>query len=131
MKRSSVADKKSTSLITNVVLEIGSTLVRGGMAGECVPRFVIPTPFLNSHNSELPGMSASTVRMNYLEGIRLIFLENLQIRSKDCNVLIIENMFEPTILRDQLFNVLLNEMQVQSVCFQPDLLMPIIATGTF
>ena len=67
--------------------------------------------------------------MNCLEGIRWIFLEYLQIRSKDCNVLIIENMFAPTMFRDQLFNVLLNEMQVQSVCFQPDLLMPIIATG--
>lgn len=130
MKRSSsISDKKSSSLFNNVVLEIGSTLVRGGIAGECVPRFIIPTPFFNMHNSQGDDLSHVSIKMNCLEGIRLIFLEHLQIRSKDCNVLIIENMFAPTFFRDQLFNVLLNEMQVQSVCFQPDMLMPILATG--
>lgn len=131
MKRSSsISDKKSSSLLSNVVLEIGSSLVRGGIAGECVPRFVIPTPFFTMHNSERKDLSRAAIKMNCLEGIRLIFLEYFQLRSKDCNVLVVENMFAPMIFRDILFNVLLNEMQVQSVCFQPDMLMPILATGT-
>jgi hypothetical protein len=129
MKRSAL-DKKSSSQLSTVVLEIGCTLVRGGIAGECAPRFIISTPFLNVYNSERETLSTVALKMNCLEGIRSIFLEYLQIRSKDCNVLIIENMFAPKMFRDQLFNVLLNEMQVQSVCFQPDMLMPILATGT-
>lgn len=126
MKRSSSIVDKKTSTISNVVLEIGSSYVRGGIAGECVPRFVIPTPFSSLHNNIL---TVAEVRMNCLEGARLIFLEYLQIRSKDCNLLVIENLASNSLFREQLFNVLLNEMQVQSVCFQPDMFMPIIATG--
>ena len=127
MRRSSVADKKASQSY-NVVLEIGSSVVRGGYGGECSPRFIMKSPFFSLYKIN-DNILQEEVRMNCLEGLRLIFLEYLQIRSKDCHVLIIENMFAPTVFRDQLFNALLNELQVLSVCFQPDMLMPIIATG--
>jgi actin-related protein len=129
-----VGDKKVA--VVHVVLEVGATHVRGGIAGECTPRFVIPTPF--HPTPSLPHLSTTTstgetameaMRMNCLEGLRVIFLDYLQIRAKDCSVLVVENMFAPVAFRDQLFNALLNEMQVQAVCFQPDMLMPILATG--
>jgi len=129
MKRSSITDKKAP-VQSHVVLEIGSTHVRGGFAGECVPRFVIPTPFRFTNKSALgEQLSTSEIRIICLEGLRMIFLEYLQIRSKDCSVLVIENMFAVAVFRDQLFNVLLNEMQIQAVCFQSDMLMPLLATG--
>ena len=129
-----MGDKKVA--VVHVVLEVGATHVRGGIAGECTPRFVIPTPFRPTPSLTHLSTTTSTgetameaMRMNCLEGLRVIFLDYLQIRAKDCSVLVVENMFAPVAFRDQLFNALLNEMQVQAVCFQPDMLMPILATG--
>lgn len=79
-------------------------------------------PFLSSAYS-----TRDELRSLCLETTRDLFIDHLQVKSKvtfihedfkcnnvsqDCNVLIIENMFASKLLREQLFTVLLQDMQV-------------------
>lgn len=45
-------------------------------------------------------------------------------------MLIVEHMFAPKLLREEIFHVLFQEMQVQMVSFQPDLMMACLASGS-
>jgi actin-related protein len=59
-----------------------------------------------------------------------IFYQLLHIKTKTYRILLIENYLTPAILRDAIYSVLLTDFQVHSVCFQPNLPMVAIATGS-
>jgi len=108
----------------SIVIEIGSSYIRGGFAGEHSPRFTIPTLFVGLENA-----STEAIRNQCTEALKILFLEYFQLRSKDCQVLVVENLFACSVLREQLFHVLLQDMQVQMVSFQPDMMMSMLSTG--
>lgn len=97
-----------------VVIEIGSALLRVGIAGEPVPRAVFPVsrfPGLQkcSNNSSIGSCRATQL---YTEFFHQLFIENLQIKSRDYRVLIIEKFFCPRLLRDCILTSLLRDLQV-------------------
>ena len=107
-----------------MVIEIGSRFVRVGFAGEMKPRFQEDTSIILPSHSSLSPLS-----VHLFEVFSSVFLDKLNVKPKECRVLIVENMFSSRMFRECLFKTLTLQLLVHSVCFQPDLLMPIIATG--
>ena len=97
-----------------VVIEIGSALLRVGIAGEPVPRAVFPVsrfPGLQKCSNHL-SVGSSRATQLYTEFFHQLFIENLQIKSRDYRVLIIEKFFCPRLVRDCILTSLLRDLQV-------------------
>lgn len=108
-----------------VVIELGSSLLRVGMAGEPIPRFIVPIclfPEMGkcARNTLGPGK----IRRLYAEFFQSIFIEYLQVKSRDCRVLIIEKLLSPRLQRNSLLTALLKDLQV--IDFPAFILMPIV-----
>lgn len=101
-----------SSLVSTVLLEFGSVFLRGGLAGESGPRFIVSAPRENSS------------RLSLFEFLSAIFNKYLPVKTKECRVLIIEKIFSHTRFRNDLLTVLLKDMQVLEVSIQPDLVLP-------
>jgi len=97
--------------MTTIVLEFGSVFLRGGVAGESGPRFIVPS---------IVGAS----RLLLFESLSALFLKYLPVKLKECRILVIEKIFSSTSFRNDLFTVLLRDMQVLEVSVQPDLVLP-------
>ena len=97
--------------MATIVLEFGSVFLRGGVAGESGPRFIVPS---------LVGAS----RLLLFESLSALFLKYLPLKLKECRVLVIEKIFSCTSFRNDLFTVLLRDMQFLEVSVQPDLVLP-------
>ena len=104
-----------------VVLEIGTVTCRGGLAGRHHPHFVIPTPV---------NLLVSPSRANYLEFLTKLFVHYLQLRPKDCQVVIVEKNSAVRLERALLQFVLLKDLQVNSLTMQIDMCMSLLASGS-
>jgi actin-related protein len=115
-----------------VVIELGSSLVRVGFAGEAIPRFIttidkFPT---FTEKAEYRGeLNIGKVRKLYTDFFHLLFLEYLQVKSRDYKILIVEKFYTPRIDRNCMVTSLLKDLQVISVSMQPDLLLPLLTAG--
>ena len=108
-----------------VVIELGSSLLRVGIAGESVPRYIVSMsvfPELRKCNDKTLG--AGRIRRLYAEFFQSIFNEYLQVKSRDCRVLIIEKLLSPRLQRNSLLTALLKDIQV--INFLASLLMSIV-----
>lgn len=97
-----------------VVIEIGTALLRVGIAGEPVPRAAFPVsrfPGLQKCSNNLSIGSCKATQL-YTEFFHQLFIENLQIKSRDYRVLIIEKFFCPRLVRDCILTSLLRDLQV-------------------
>jgi hypothetical protein len=123
-----------------VVIEVGSVLLRIGIAGEAHPRFIIPIQqFFSSTSSsdwavyqalqgrmtpDTASSSSSSQRVPTAADFRRklvvlfnrIFLDYLHVSSKECKVIIIEKLHTPTAIRDGLMTALLKDLQVIICC---------------
>lgn len=108
-----------------IVLEIGNAIIRGGFAGECTPRFVFPIfDEFKKYSSE-----SNMVYLYLLEIMTKVFVDFLQVKGKDCRIIIVEKLFETKIFRDSMLTILFRDFQVQAISMQPDAFMTIYATG--
>lgn len=91
----------------NLVLEFAEEFVRIGIAGESRPRF--------SLKSTLPVLSSGglPLRLHFGNLLREIFYDYLHVKPKLCQVLVLEPVFWPKIVRDSLFTTLINDFQVR------------------
>ena len=105
-----------------IVIECGSTL-RVGFSGELKPRYVTSSCFFSRWSQEKLFIRYLRARLD------LLFMEILQVEPKDQKILVVENALTPRAFREALFYSLTIDFNVQSVSFQTDLLMPLIATG--
>ena len=108
-------------MTTRVVLEIGSATIKGGIAGRHCPHFVVTTP------AGLAGTDGAPTRMAYLEVLQRLFVDHLQLRPKECQVVVVEKMSASRAHRAMLLAVLLRDMQVQAATMQIDLCLTILA----
>ena len=118
--------------MATVVLEIGSAWVRGGLAGEDFPRFVVPlgSACLTPKYSYSSLSKAEASRMRYLELVNTMFLEHLLVRPKDCRVVVVESVFNSKEERHALLEVLLTHVGVKAVSIQPGLHLALLTTGS-
>jgi actin-related protein len=98
-----------------LVIELGSSLLRVGFAGEAVPRFIIPIStfpgLINDIDCKVPGR----VRKMYTEFFQFLFLEYLKVKAKDYRVLVIEKFFTPKLHRDSILTSLLKDVQASKL----------------
>ena len=95
--------------MATVVVELGDSLIRVGLAGESAPRFISP-----ASKYPISGKTPGEIRQHFTEIFHAFFIENLQIKSKEHRVLVIEKFFTPRIIRNSLLTSLLKDLQVRS-----------------
>jgi hypothetical protein len=102
-------------------------VLRGGYAGETRPRFAIEW----NKDKKLFDMNRDDItnRQNIVLFLQNIFVHTLQVRSKDCRVLIVESFSSGRRLRNVFAEVLLKDLQVVAITLQPDLSMSALASG--
>lgn len=96
---------KDTKLIamSAVVIELGNTALRYGLAGEACPRAIISL-------DPLPSIQHCYAYM--LKLFSHLFLDCLGLKPRDSRVLIIESLLETKLLRDIIISVLFTDLQV-------------------
>ena len=77
--------------MATVVVELGDSLIRVGLAGESAPRFISP-----ASTYPISGKTPGEIRQQFTEIFHAFFIENLQIKSKEHRVLVIEKFFTPS-----------------------------------
>ena len=92
-----------------IVIELGGSLLRIGFAGESAPRFISSTNMFPT-SIKSPGK----MRQKYTEILHSMFIQQLQVKSKDYRVLVIEKFYTPRILRNSLLTSLLKDLQVNA-----------------
>ena len=110
-----------------VIIEFGSTL-RCGFSGELKPRYVTSSSYLFPRTQRRQG--GKPLSYFLFSKLYLLFMDILHVKPKDSRVLVVENAFTPKVFRDALYHSLFIDLKVQSISFQPDLLMPLLATGS-
>ena len=95
--------------MATVVVELGDSLIRVGLGGESAPRFISP-----ASTYPTSGKTPGEIRQYFTEIFHAFFIENLQIKSKEHRVLVIEKFFTPRIIRNSLLTSLLKDLQVRS-----------------
>jgi hypothetical protein len=95
-----------------LVIELGSSLIRTGFAGEAVPRFVIPITAFPGLNDNIDINVPGIVRKMYTEFFCFLFLEYLKVKAKDHRVLVIEKFFTHKLHRNGILTSLLKDLQV-------------------
>mmetsp|Transcript_12833 Transcript_12833/g.21495 ORF Transcript_12833/g.21495 Transcript_12833/m.21495 type:complete len:471 (+) Transcript_12833:151-1563(+) len=106
--------------LRSVVIEIGSVYVKCGFSGDMHPQHIAP--------HTLP-LEVGNLRPKLCELFRNVFIDILNVKSKQCTVLLIESFFSVRSFRDHVVSVLFRDFQVQAVSIQPDLMMGMLATG--
>ena len=101
-----------------IVIEIGSTYIRCGFSGDETPRFTFKSNIIN-HEREC--QESLIVRLTDL--LQRIFLEKLQVKSKEFSVIIVEKLLSAKLLRDTLLTILLKDFQVIINLFNPYVLL--------
>lgn len=101
-----------------VVVEIGFAAIRAGLAGRPSPQVVMAPP------------AALSTRQEYLELLAGLFVGSLQLRPKECQVLVVEKVSASRVERALLLSVLLKDLQVSAVTMQIDLCMSLLASGS-
>jgi hypothetical protein len=92
---------------------LSSEWIRGGFAGECEARFILkPADF-----GLLVKGNKNFLHRKYLEMFSCIFYAKLHKKPKDCSVLILEHIFNPKTIREIIFSVLLQDLQVEKIDF--------------
>ncbi len=84
----------------------------------------------DSEQRKRDGLLWINIRTLVSQLFTYIFYQLLHIKTKTYRILLIENHLTPAILRDAIYSVLLVDFQVHSICFQPNLPMAVIATGS-
>jgi len=103
-----------------IVLEVGACWIRAGLGSRHHPTYVEATP----------GSLLSGDRVQCLEQLSIIFTHGLQVRPKECVVVVVEKVTAAREHRTNVLHVLLKDLQVQAVTMQMDLCMTILASGS-
>ena len=86
-----------------VVIEIGDTYIRAGIAGESIPRVI---------ETFDRGDCSKVFVMSYLNSL---FIDKLQLKIKECRILLLESVLCEAVWRDLIYQCCLVDFQV-SVC---------------
>jgi len=96
-----------SSIAKQIVIEIGTSYIRVGFGGEASPRCIVSCTV---NFTDFDDPSALDFQLHEL--LHEIFVERLQIKPKNCTVLVIEKLLGTKLLRDNLFTLLLQVFQV-------------------
>jgi hypothetical protein len=103
-----------------------------GYGGESIPSYrlslvdYIQLPVLHYvkddfHYTEDESGVWNSLHLAFIQLFHDMFVNILRIKPKQCKIIIVENLFIPKIIRDCIFTVLTNQMNVSAIAFQPNL----------
>uniref|UniRef100_A0A1B0ALV7 Actin-related protein 10 n=1 Tax=Glossina palpalis gambiensis TaxID=67801 RepID=A0A1B0ALV7_9MUSC len=106
-----------------VVLDIGTAYTKLGFAAEAYPRKIIPTEYISSANGESKKLfNYETLQEFYdqmVDFLQMIFFKYLLVSPKDRKIVIVENVYGQTVIRETLAKVLFRHYEVASVLYVP------------
>ncbi|WVO13751.1 hypothetical protein L204_101373 [Cryptococcus depauperatus] len=126
-----------------VVLDLGSRIWKVGFSGEPEPRAVFLALDSSSNSTEawdldigsLDGARKSRSEGNRLAGVRIAnklketFVKHLLADSKQRKVIVTENTFLPTYIKEHIARVLFDNLRVPSVSFTPASILALASCG--
>ncbi len=112
----------------SIIIQNNDSYFKVGVAGEHHHRANITKHHILCHAASLTKEEMNEVIIFYIEIFTLIFIDNICVKPKDCNVVFIENVFLSKCIRDIVLSVLIHHFQVLEVSIQPDLFLPILTS---
>jgi hypothetical protein len=125
----------------SIVIEYGLGYMRVGCAGECAPRCCVASSLVALVSDAVTEGALGTMqggdnddvgarlRLACTRELYALFHSHLLVKPREWSVLLVEPLLAPTRLREALLYVLLKTFKVPSVSMQPDLHMPLLASG--
>ncbi|XP_004520435.1 actin-related protein 10 [Ceratitis capitata] len=106
-----------------VVLDIGTAYTKLGFAAEAYPRKIIPSEVILSSNGQTKALlqyeTISGLYDQFVDFLQMIFFKHLLVIPKERKIVIVENVFGQTVLRETLARVLFRHFEVSSIMFVP------------
>ncbi|XP_055911230.1 actin-related protein 10 [Eupeodes corollae] len=106
-----------------VVLDIGTAYTKIGFAGEAHPRFIIPSESYLSSTGDIEKLfnysSKTELYDHMVDFLQTIFFKHVLVSPKDRKVVMVENIFGETIIRETIAEVLFKHFEVSSILFVP------------
>lgn len=96
------------SSLKQVVLDFHRNFVFVGFSGKSCPTWKIPL----ESGEGTPLQSAAFYRTRFSSLLQTVFNDYIHSKSRSCQVLVVEPLFWPKVIRDSLFTCLLLEYQV-------------------
>uniref|UniRef100_A0A1I8GTS5 Actin-related protein 10 n=1 Tax=Macrostomum lignano TaxID=282301 RepID=A0A1I8GTS5_9PLAT len=125
-----------------IVVELGHSLTKCGIAGEFAPRWISPSVAVKTRVGEAPLQSIGVPRnvWDYKEKDDLrallvdffhsIYFKYLLVNPKERPVLLVESVLCPTLIRDTVADVLFHHFEAPSLLFAPAHLLSLLPLGT-
>lgn len=115
-----------------VILQLGKCFTKVGFGSECHPRAIIRTPDLQSEQTM--GLGTTTLSVEEWDTIlasllRRIYFHYLQIAPADRRVILLENEFMPTAMRDSVARILFEQLRVPSILYISEMVAPLYTCG--
>ena len=104
--------------IPTVVIELGNSVFRVGFAGESCPRFSALSAMVASEKHRPDSgedFYRALLRQQWLETLSRILYDCVQVRPKECRVLLLEKLYLKKEDRDSIITVLLRDLQVSRI----------------
>ncbi|XP_005187643.1 actin-related protein 10 [Musca domestica] len=106
-----------------VVLDIGSAYTKFGFAAEAYPRKIIPTEVILSSSGETKHLFDYGDKLEFydqmVDFLQTIFFKYLLVSPKERKIVVVENVFGQTIIRETLAKALFRHFEVSSVLYVP------------
>eukprot|EP01071_Lankesteria_metandrocarpae_P004793 Lankesteria_metandrocarpae@DN3695_c0_g1_i2.p1 len=116
----------------HIVVHVGEWTTKVGIAAECAPRAVVPSPEMSSYVRTVVGKSPLSVDQ-WLDSVSdllvRIFHHYLLTNTKERSVVLVESPLCPQPLREAIHKVLFELFQVPSVIHMCDLVAPLFCVG--
>ncbi|XP_075157327.1 actin-related protein 10 [Haematobia irritans] len=106
-----------------VVLDIGTAYTKFGFAAEAYPRKILPTEVILSSNGKTKNLFDYEDKQEFydqmVDFLQTIFFKYLLVSPKERKIVVVENVFGQTIIRETLAKALFRHFEVSSVLYVP------------
>lgn len=106
-----------------VVIDMGTAYTKLGFAGEAHPRFILPSECFLSTTGRICKLfdysSPTELYDHIVDFLQTVFFKHVLVSPKDRKVVIVENVFGETMIRETVAKVLFKHFEVSSILFVP------------
>ena len=109
-----------------VVLQFNNHLIKYGYAGDTKPW---QTLAYNNKAKITNNLELIQNRLNLIQILKVILIEKLFVKLKECRIVIIEDIFSIKLDRDLLLTCLVYDLCIKEITIQADLFTPILTSN--
>ena len=112
---------------STLVLQFNNHLIKYGYAGDTKPWQTIAYTYNKTKIANNQELIQS--RLDLIQLLKVILIEKLFIKLKECRIVIIEDIFTIKLNRDLLLTCLLHDLCIKEITIQADLFTPILTSN--